>query len=124
MARRAALRVLYLALLPVLVLLALVLVPALVVSSIASQGRVWRPETWKKISYGSRYFRSSFRGRLGEVVDVIDVVRDRLILLFLLAAAACSVGGLAVYLIEIGVPAWLSAWLDGSFFSFLSSELA
>lgn len=121
MVRRAALRVLYLALLPVLVLIALVLAPVLVVFSVASQGRVWRPETWKKISYGSRYFRSSFRGRLGEVVDVIDVVRDRLILLFVLLAAACGAGGLAVYVVEIGVPAWLSAWLDGSFLSFLAS---
>ncbi|KYF97005.1 cAMP phosphodiesterase [Sorangium cellulosum] len=117
MVRRAALRILYLALLPVLVLSALIVAPAVVVSRIASRGRVWRPETWKKISYGSRYFRSSFRGRLDEVVDVIDVVRDRLILLFLVLAAFCLAGGLIAHLLEIGVPSWLTAWLDGSILS-------
>ncbi|WP_437820176.1 metallophosphoesterase family protein [Sorangium sp. So ce1078] len=122
--RRAALRVLYLALLPVLVLFALIVAPAVVVSRIASRGRVWRPETWKKISYGSRYFRSSFRGRFGEVVDVIDVVRDRLILLVLLLGAVCFGGGLAVVLLEIGVPSWVSGWLEGSIASFLGSDLA
>ncbi|KYF54294.1 cAMP phosphodiesterase [Sorangium cellulosum] len=107
-----------------LVLSALIVAPAVVVSRIASRGRVWRPETWKKISYGSRYFRSSFRGRLGEVVDVIDVVRDRLILLFLVLAAVCLAGGFLAHLLEIGVPSWLTAWLDGSSLSSFGPHLA
>ncbi|WP_437516612.1 metallophosphoesterase family protein [Sorangium sp. So ce1099] len=124
MVRRTALRALYLVLLPVLVLFALLLVPAVVVARLGSSGRVWRPETWKKVSYGSRYFRSSFRGRLGEVVDVIDVVRDGLILLFGAIAVVCLAGGLLALLFEIGVPGWLSAWMEGSLVSFLASDLA
>ncbi|XXU50070.1 metallophosphoesterase [Sorangium sp. So ce1014] len=122
--RRAALRILYLALLPALVLFALIVAPAVVVSRIASRARVWRPETWKKISYGSRYFGSSFRGRLGEVVDVIDVVRDRVILLVLLIVAISLAGGLIVHLLEIGVPSWVSARPDGPFASSVGSDLA
>ncbi|AUX42884.1 cAMP phosphodiesterase [Sorangium cellulosum] len=121
MLRRAALRFLYLALLPLLVLVALVLTSVVVVSRLGSGGRLWRPETWKKISYGSRYFRSSFRGRLGEVIDVIDVVRDLLIPLFLVPAVVCVAGGLIVHFLRVRVPHWLSAWLEGSSVSFVAS---
>ncbi|WP_437737778.1 metallophosphoesterase family protein [Sorangium sp. So ce1335] len=122
--RRAFLRAFYLALLPVLVLFALVLAPAVVVSRLASRSRVWRPETWKKISYGSRYFRSSLRGRLGEMADVIDILRARLILLFGLVVTICVVGGLVVHLLDVGVPRWAAAWPEGSIASFIASDLA
>ncbi len=59
------------------------------------QGPRVAPETWKK-DPTEPLLPLVVPGRLGEVVDVIDVVRDRLILLLVLLAGS-GAGGLAVH---------------------------
>lgn len=124
MARRILVRIIYLALPPLFLLLALIFLPVVLALHLRRRGRPWRPEIWKKISYASRYFRSSFRGRVGEIIDTIDAIREFLLPLLITLAAVCFLGGLLARFLGLGIPRWASTWPEGSWRSLLPSDLA